>query len=201
MLESMMLEGRRSRDTNPAQGFTVIELMAVVAVASVLLALAVPSLREFMARQRVKAINAELVTDVQFARSESVARKLRVLIAFRTDNDQLTCYTIETVPLTTFVGPQCDCGKPLGTACDGKPNIVELKTVQVLRSTTVTLQAPDAPANFVLFEERRGQATPDNFQVTVASSISGKLRTLTNALGRPQVCSPDGSIGGVPACQ
>lgn len=200
MLESMMVKRQRGPTAGLARGFTIVELMVVVVVAAVLLSLAVPSLREFMARQRVKAINAELVTDVQFARSESVARKLRVLIAFRTDNDQLTCYTIETVPVTTFAGPRCDCTKPLGTACDGMADIVELKTVQVLRTTTVTLQPPDAPANYVLFEEHQGQATPDNFQVTVASSISGKLRMATNALGRPQVCSPDGSIGGVPGC-
>jgi type IV fimbrial biogenesis protein FimT len=198
MLESIMLEGRRSRDTSPAQGFTVIELMAVVAVASVLLALAVPSLREFMARQRVKAINAELVTDVQFARSESVARKLKVAISFRTDDDQLTCYTIHDS--TGTADAQCDCRKPLGTACDGVPKTAELKTVQVPRSTTVTLQPPEAPESFVWFNEPRGLSNRGDFLVAVESSVSGKLSTSINALGRPQVCSPGGSIGGVPQC-
>lgn len=190
----------RESAASQARGFTVVELMVVVVVAAVLLSLAVPSFREFMARQRVKAINAELVTDVQFARSESVARKLTVYIKFRTDSDQLTCYTIQAGNGTAGAVP-CDCRKPLGNACEDLPSAIELKTIQVPRSTTVTLQPPDAPANSIQFDEPRGQATPADFQVTVASSISGKLRTLTNALGRPQVCSPDGSIGGVPGCQ
>jgi type IV fimbrial biogenesis protein FimT len=193
-----MLERRRGHVVSATRGFTVIELMAVVVVAAVLLALAVPSLREFMARQRVKAINAELVTDVQFARSESVARKSKVVISFQSDDAQFTCYTIYDIDGTAGAG--CDCRKPLGTACDGVPNAIELKTVQVPRSTSVTLQPPAAPAHFVSFEDPQGLSNRNDFRVTVASSISGKLRTATNALGRPQVCSPDGSIGGVPPC-
>jgi prepilin-type N-terminal cleavage/methylation domain-containing protein len=200
MLESMMARSQRDPAAGPTPGFTVVELMVVVVVAAILLSLAVPSLREFMARQRVKAINAELVTDVQFARSESVARKLRVYITFRDDSAQLTCYTIQT-GIGTAGGIPCDCRKPLGTACEDMPSVIELKTVQVPRSTTVTLQLADEQPDVIWFEEPRGEANPAVFQVTVASSISGKLRTLTNALGRPQVCSPDGSIGAVPVCQ
>ena len=194
----MMLERRHSHGASPARGFTVIELMAVVVVAAVLLALAVPSLREFTARQRVKAINAELVTDVHFARSESVARKRTVVITFHSDDAQMTCYTIFDIDTTP--GPECDCRKPLGSACDGVPLVTEIKTVQVPRSTSVTLQHPAAPAHSVSFREPQGLADPNDFRVTVASSISGKLRTATNVLGRPQACSPDGSIVGVPQC-
>jgi type IV fimbrial biogenesis protein FimT len=194
MLEPMMAARRVSR---PARGFTIIELMTVVLVAGVLLALAVPSMREFAVRQRVKAINAELVTDLQFARSESIARNRTVRVRFRTDDTGMTCYTIHTAG--TAVGV-CDCRRPLGTACDNVAGLDELKTVQVSRSTTVTLQPPDAPDNFVNFSEPQGLSNRSDFRVTVASSVSGALRTSTNLLGRPQVCSPNGSISGVPTC-
>jgi type IV fimbrial biogenesis protein FimT len=194
MLESMMTARRAKR---PMRGFTIIELMTVVLVAGVLLALAVPSMREFAARQRVKAVNAELVTDLQYARSESITRGVDVGVEFRTGDTTMTCYTIRTSAVT--VG-RCDCRRPPGTACPNLPELVELKTVQVPRSTSITLQPPALPDNYIEFHERQGGSNRDDFRVTVASSISGQLRTSSNKLGRLQVCSPDGSIGGVPAC-
>lgn len=197
--------------TARCRGLTIIELMVVVGVVAVLAALAAPSLREFMARQRVAAINSELVTDLQFARSEAVARGRQVRVQFRED-DTMTCYTLHTFGLALG---NCDCLKPLGTACDGVPNLTEIKTTQVLKSTSVTVRPPGAfPYNYLVFTEPKGLANWrdhagdsadyvtnwEDFKVTVESSISGKLRTATNLVGRPQVCSPNGSMSGVPPC-
>ena len=114
-----LMQSPRSR-----RGLTIIELMVVVGVVAVLAALAAPSLRDFMARQRVAAINAELVTDLQFARSEAVSRNRDVYVTFRTDDragqPPMTCYTVHT---RGTVG-NCDCRKPLGTAC---PNLAETR--------------------------------------------------------------------------
>jgi type IV fimbrial biogenesis protein FimT len=196
------------------RGLTIIELMVVVGVVAVLAALAAPSLRDLMARQRVAAINAELMTDLQFARSEAVARNRDVYVTFRIDNlagqPPMTCYTVHTRNLYAT----CDCRNPLGTACPNHEEIVEIKTVQVLRSTTATLQPQPWPANYLRFAAARGLAswhghdassadyTADwqDYQVTVASTLSGQLRTSTNITGRPQVCTPDGSISGVARC-
>lgn len=175
----------------PAPGFTVIELMVVVAVMAVVLGLAAPSLYAFLLRQRVKAVNAELVTDIQFARSEAIARRKPVRITFRSDDTGKTCYTVHTVGT---VG-NCDCRNTPGSAC---VLFTELKTVQVPRSTTVTVEASGSN---VQFTEAQGVTTPDGFQIDVASPVGGKLRTITNLVGRPRVCSPDGSISGVPTCE
>lgn len=201
------------RDPRSPHGLTIIELMVVVGVVGVLAALAAPSLRDFMARQRVAAINAELVTDLQFARSEAIARGRQVRVQFREDNT-MTCYTIHTYGVA--IG-NCNCLKPLGTACPaGIANLSEIKTTQVLKSTSVTVRPPDAfPHNYVIFTEPKGLANWrdhagddsdyvtnwEDFKVAVESSISGKLRTATNLVGRPQVCSPDGSISGTARCQ
>jgi type IV fimbrial biogenesis protein FimT len=193
------------------RGLTIIEMMVAVAVLAVLAALAAPSLREFMARQRVAAINAELVTDLQFARSEAITRGRQVRVYFRED-DTMTCYTLHTFGLALG---NCNCLKPLGTACDEVPNLIEIKTTQVLKSTSVTVRPPGAfPYNYMIFTDPKGLASWrghagdsadyvtnwQDFKVTVESSISGKLRTATNLVGRPQVCSPNGSISGVLRC-
>lgn len=194
------------------RGLTVIELMVVVGVVAVLAALAAPSLREFMARQRVAAVNAELVTDLQYARSEAVARDIVVAITFRTEpragSPPMSCYTLHT----RGVAGICDCRKPPGTACSG--GLVEFKTVQVLASTGVSLMPPAFPANWIDFTGTKGFAywaghrptdanySPDwqDYIVGVESSVSGKLRTAVGITGRTQVCSPDGSISGAPRC-
>jgi type IV fimbrial biogenesis protein FimT len=198
----------------PRRGVTVVEMMVVVTVAAIILALAVPSMREMLARQRVAAVNAELVTDLQFARSEAVARNREVYVSFQTEplagSPPMSCYTIHT--LGTVGG--CDCRKPLGTACDVAAQLVEIKTVQVLNSTNVAFQVPAWPANRLGLSSVQGLAfwsdhlTTDadyaadwqDFQVGVESTISGKLRTSAGIAGRPQVCTPDGSFSGVAAC-
>jgi type IV fimbrial biogenesis protein FimT len=210
---------RAGKTSRPRWGVTVIEMMVVVAVLAVILALAVPSMRDFMARQRVKAINAELVTDLQYARSEAVARNQPVIVTFRREDlpgqPPMTCYTVHT----QGTWGQCDCRKPLGTACldiDGNAiaNLVELKTVQVPGSTTVAIQAPIAPAHQLSFFGLRGLSVWEghhflapnyvtdwvDYVVAVESSVSGRLRTATHITGRPTVCSPDGSISGVTPC-
>lgn len=175
---------------NAGPGFTIIELMIVVGVTAVIVTLAAPSMNQFLVRQRVKAINAALVTDLQSARSEAVTRRRTVQISFRHDDAAMTCYTMHTIGTTGT----CDCRNAPGSACIG---FVELRTVQVPRSTTVTVTASEP---FVFFNAAQGDSNRSDFRIAVESPVGGKLRTSTNLLGRPQVCTPDGSVSGVTAC-
>ncbi|MBL0296209.1 MAG: hypothetical protein IPQ21_03190 [Betaproteobacteria bacterium] len=65
-----------------ARPLTLVELMVVVAVVAIVLTLAAPSFRDFILLQRLKGINAQLVTDLQFARSEAVARGTLMRVQF-----------------------------------------------------------------------------------------------------------------------
>jgi type IV fimbrial biogenesis protein FimT len=57
-----------------AAGFTLAELMVVVAIAGILAAIAMPSFREFIAAQRVKSAAFDLVSMLTFTRSEALKR-------------------------------------------------------------------------------------------------------------------------------
>ena len=57
--------------------------MVVIALVGVLLALAAPSMRGLISAQRVRGINAELVTDLQYARSEAARRSHDVRVGFQ----------------------------------------------------------------------------------------------------------------------
>lgn len=64
-----------------ARGFTLIELMAAIAVAAILLAIGVPSYQQFIAGQRVRAAVSALNYTLLFARSEAIKRNADVVVA------------------------------------------------------------------------------------------------------------------------
>ena len=62
------------------RGFTLIELMVVVALAAILAALAAPSFKSFVSGQRVKAAASDFAMAAILARSEAIKRNADVTI-------------------------------------------------------------------------------------------------------------------------
>jgi type IV fimbrial biogenesis protein FimT len=64
-----------------AGGFTITELMIVVAVFSILVAAALPSYNQFVRNQRVKTASFDLFSTLIQARSEAIVRNTSVTVA------------------------------------------------------------------------------------------------------------------------
>jgi type IV fimbrial biogenesis protein FimT len=64
-----------------ARGFTLVELMAVVAILSILMALAAPSFTAFSSSQRLRGASTDLVTTLIAARSEAIKRNAEVTVS------------------------------------------------------------------------------------------------------------------------
>ncbi len=62
------------RKLNNKRGFSLIELMVVLAVAGVLLGIGLPSFKDFLANSKMAETNNMLVHSIQLARSTSVER-------------------------------------------------------------------------------------------------------------------------------
>jgi type IV fimbrial biogenesis protein FimT len=176
-------------------GFTLIELMVVLAVIGVVLALAAPSFTGFLARKRVEGVAAELMTDLQLARSEAVARNAAVRLTFGTG-----CYVIHTVQTAGSTSCSQTGASSMGTGA------VEIKTAQLSTGTTAGF-SPDNALTRIEFDPVRAAATVDGGNaatgsVTVTNSAgSGQLRvSVSAATGRPQVCTPSGTIKGYATC-
>lgn len=191
------------------RAFTIIELIVAIAVAGVLLAIAGPSFRDFILLQRLKGINAQIVTDLQFARAEATARGMMVTFRLGTpsaDSAQ-SCYVIFADP-TAPPSQNCDCHRAPALRCQG--NAVEIRTVTVPVGDGVTLSRPAAQADRFSFDPiaggillpivEVGAGDGTAFAVGAAVNTERSLRTVVGLSGRPTVCSPSGSIMSEPAC-
>ncbi|GAB4170579.1 MAG: hypothetical protein Kow0020_04920 [Wenzhouxiangellaceae bacterium] len=70
------------------RGYTLIELMLALAVASLVVVLALPAMGSFLARQRIDAAANELVAHLNVARLAAVSRAHRVVLCPSTDGAQ-----------------------------------------------------------------------------------------------------------------
>jgi type IV fimbrial biogenesis protein FimT len=62
-------------------GFTIIELMIVIAIAAVLTVIALPYMRDIILTQRIKAAVTEAHLSLLFARSEAIKRNANITVS------------------------------------------------------------------------------------------------------------------------
>jgi type IV fimbrial biogenesis protein FimT len=187
------------------RGFTLVELMVVVALVVIVIALTAPSFKRQLDYQRVQSIASEVVTDLQFARSEAAARGQFVRITFR-ENSTAGCYSIYTYSNN---GTTCDCRNATPCIAAGTS---EIKTARYPRSTGVRVlpsTSPPQPIEFG-FEPTSGSLYTipiDDVYVPLAQYIirvrldaTRELQAVVGRSGRPTLCAPSGSVMRAQTC-
>ncbi|MGJ3700374.1 GspH/FimT family pseudopilin [Variovorax sp. AFSI2.2] len=71
----------------PRSGFTLVELMVVIAIAAILGSLGVPAFRDLLLNQRLAAASSGFVAALNLARTEAIQRSQRVHVVALTAND------------------------------------------------------------------------------------------------------------------
>jgi type IV fimbrial biogenesis protein FimT len=71
---------RPRRNPDAVNGFTLIELMTVIALLAILSAIVAPSLRTFIENQRLRNASFDIVSDLLLARSEALTRQSVVVV-------------------------------------------------------------------------------------------------------------------------
>lgn len=161
---------------NTAQkGFALLESMIVVTIAALLMAIAVPSFSDQMARRRLEGVAVELSSDLQYARSEAISKNRTVQLSADANG---RFYSVNYVTLT---------GTPVSPA---------LK-VHTLPSGITALASAGSG---VQFDPLRGMTT-NTADFTVASTQTNmSLLASTSPVGRVRLCSPAGSFAGFATC-
>ncbi len=171
------------------QGVSLVEIMIVVSVMVITMRLAVPSFQEFQERRRLEGYATEMITDIQYVRSEAVTRNKGMRISFGTDTGG-TCYLLHTGD-----AGDCSCSSG-GSAQCSDPSNSTLKSVGVAASQGVRLQANVAS---MLFDPIRGTVTPTG-SVNLITNSGKTIRQVVNITGRTRTCSPQGSVSGYTVC-
>lgn len=90
----MLAIPRQQRPGRGSAGFTIIEMMVVVAVAGILAAYGLPNLRILITNQRVRGVTTDLVASLIVARSEAIKRNAQVSLV-PNGGDWATGWTVQ----------------------------------------------------------------------------------------------------------
>lgn len=198
---------RRSSRRALAAAFTLIELMVVVAVIAVILVLAAPSFRDMILMQRLRGINAQVVADVAYARSEAISRGTFVQVVFSSTTG-MSCYIISS-RLNSLDTQPCDCTALAGSRCPNT-STVEIRTVQIPISDSVIVAPQTVGLDFYTIDPRTGGlllpmddelANPTGpFPIRVYIDTSREFVDVVGPSGRVKVCAPTPSTVGAEPC-
>lgn len=198
----MLLHGLRWRRHGSGRGFTIIELLVVVAVVAILMSLVGPSVQEMIQVQRLRGVHSQLNTDLQFARSEAVRLKVPVHVAvWSASGSSSACYIIfsDTNSVRPF-STSCDCRQPAGSRCSAGAT-QEIKSVVLDSGSGIDLKAlQDArsaidPYSGTIIvtadDDMNTQGSP--LEVEASLDSTRVLRTVMDVGGVVRGCSPSGS--------
>lgn len=192
------------------KGFTLIELLVTVVVLGVLLAMAVPSMNGFFEKRRIIGATEAVFSQLQFARSEAIARSVDVYVSFSTDGSDTWSVGVSTVAgcVPTVTNPTA------ASACtlivDDGDGTTDDRVLNVLTSAAypgVSMGDDSGGAvsfsgggSQLTFKYVRGTAT--NGTVYLYYGTDYEMRVISNTIGRVRICSPTGAknVAGYASC-
>lgn len=184
------------------RGFTLIELMVVVAVVAVLMALVGPSVQSLIQVQRLRGVHSQLNTDLLFARSEAVRLKTPVHVAvWSASATSPACYIIfsDTNAVRPF-SASCDCREPAVSRCSSAATR-EIKTVVLESWTGIDLKAlqdtrsaiDPYSGTIIVTADDMGNTQGSALEIEASLDTTRVLRTVMDLGGVVRGCSPAAS--------
>lgn len=179
-------QARYHRHTAPQLGLTLIESMIVVVLIAIGSTLALPSLASLFDRQRLRGAAAEVASDLQWARSQALARNEALRYSIHA-NSGGSCVLVHTGQRD-----HCRCDADGRASCSGDAQV--LKTSHWPQHERVAVQAN---VGSMLFDPLLGTASPAG-SVRVVDAGGQTVTHIVNILGRVRSCSPSGVPGYAP---
>jgi len=162
-------------------GFTLFDLMVAIGVLSIAMSVAIPSMRTAVEKRNTTAAAEEIYSQIQLARSESIARTQTVFmnlsagaewsLGFSTDQN---CDPTDNEPACAL--PDLDGANPI------------THRVTVGDHDGVSLAST---ANQITFMPQRGTATSATISITSQGANGYAVNVVVGLLGQVSLCSPD----------
>jgi len=193
------------------QGVSLLEMLIAMAILGIIVSVAIPSMSEFGANQRLIGAAEQVFGHIQQARAESIARNAAVYVNFSANGTTTWTYgmALATGCTLTTIDPAtagaCYITVNDGdTTFDGIGGATDTGDRVLMRFPSSAYQDVEmALASFssgteIVFNPTRG--TSSSGQVNLENSTGKQLRVMVSLLGRAQICAPNGPVGNYAAC-
>lgn len=162
-------------------GFTIIELMIVIAIVGVLATLAIPSFTTYFQSSRVKGATEALASSLQMAKFEAAKRNAPVTLVF-TPAAVNTQHTEWCFGAIADGAANCQCNLANSPGCQAGT------VVSSAQYAGTTLNFTNS--NLRTFDPARGQANCNNCLATFQAGNDISLGVTLMATGSVAVCRP-----------
>jgi len=167
-----------SKQASGQQGFTLVELLIVIAIIAILLSLAAPSFNEFFEKNRLKRAAEEVYGLVTKARAETVIR----------DADMTVAVDTATWCLGYAATPGCDCTLAVGEAASCSVSVAGTPVLQVVDASSFSGIDIDNGSNDSTFMSVQG--TADGGNIHLKTDGGWELKVIVSGMGRVRICAP-----------
>lgn len=186
-----------------SRGFTLVELMVVVAIVAILAVMAAPSYRDMIDRYRLRAATDDLVSVISNARVNAVKLDTDVKVSFGSNADGW-CMGGKAAAAPSNGDPAEGVTGDCACAAANPVCSVAGESLLIPPGKHKDVGISDTPTAGLTFDGNLGLLRPVESQTMHLSSPSGRYtaRVIVRPLGQATICVPSGSpsMAGVPAC-
>lgn len=186
------------------RGFTLLELMIVVAIAAIMVTIGLPSFRQMFDNARTKGSAESVLSGMRLARAEAIKRNapmrfqlVSTLTAACTYLGSSTLWVVSQTDQASYgqVAGKCDQAPalpndPCDASCDGNPYVAYKSEANTGTDVTVTVAA-DAP---VITFGPLGQILANLEGTASLSQVTFTSNNASAKTWRVQVAAPGGSL-------